>query len=94
MLTAPLGAGCYEIRRRDNGQLVLFGMGEFVALRMTSLLPKPFGRGTRNNTAKRAYVLEHITNLEYRTCACPTRQDAAVCEGELKANKAEYFFRT
>jgi hypothetical protein len=94
MLTAPFGAGCYELRDRSNGKLVLFGKGSSVAFRMISLLPKPFGRGTRNNLAKRAHVFEHIADIEYRTLACATPQEAELCERKLKANKSGYIFGT
>jgi hypothetical protein len=51
ILTAPFGAGCYELRHRD-GRLVLFGTAGHVAYRMTSLLPKPFGSGHRSNAGE------------------------------------------
>ena len=61
LLIAPFGPGCYELR---NGmQLVLFGKGNHVAERMASLLPPPYGCGTRNNQAKRKYVFEHELRL-------------------------------
>ncbi len=94
LLIAPIGAGCYELRRKDTGKLILFGMSGHVALRMTSLLPKPYGRGTRNNEHKRKYVLAHIEAIEYRTLACPTRQQAKDCERELKQNGSGYEFET
>ncbi len=94
ILTAPFGAGCYEVRRRDTGQLVLFGMGGHLASRITSLLPEPLGTGTRNNAAKRAYVLENIDSLEYRTVAFANVADAKRCEQSLKANKTSYIFGT
>ena len=62
-LCAPIGPGCYEVRRSDDGRLVLFGRSEHVAWRMTSLLPEPLGCGVRNNAKKRGYVLEHIERL-------------------------------
>ena len=60
---------------------------------MTSLLPKPLGEGTRHNAAKRAYVLEHLHDIEYHTAACTTREEAQVLEKELKANN-NYIFPT
>jgi hypothetical protein len=94
VLTAPFGAGCYEIKRRDTGKLVLFGMSDHVAARMTSLLPKPYGTGTRNNLQKREYILAHLGELEYRTLACPTRRQAQECERKLKESKSKYEFQT
>jgi hypothetical protein len=92
ILTAPFGAGCYELRHRD-GRLVLFGTGGHVAYRMTSLLPKPHGTGHRSNEAKRAFVLEHLVDIEYRTSAAATVQEAKNCERELKSSD-QHIFRT
>lgn len=92
MLTAPIGPGCYGMR--DATQLLLFRMSGNVAWRMTSLLPAPFGRGTRNNAAKRAAIFERLGHVEYRTFACATVEDAKTLESAMKARKADYLFRT
>jgi hypothetical protein len=92
ILHAPFGPGCYELRH--GTQLVLYGTGNQVALRMTSLLPAPFGAGTRNNQNKRQYVLEHIENIEYRTLACSTAEEAKQRELRLKENRTAYKFPT
>ena len=92
LLVAPLGPGCYELRQ--GKQLVLYGMSDHVALRMTSLLPAPLGRGTRNNKEKRRYVFEHLGSIEYRTMACATRQEAKECERKLQAQRVGYRFQT
>lgn len=94
ILIAPFGPGCYELRRSDNGKLVLYGKGGHLSYRMTSLLPEPEGCGTRNNAHKRAYVLEHIDHIEYRTLACSTVEEAEKQEQRLKANKSAYIFPT
>ena len=94
MLARRLEPGCYELRRGESGKLVLFGVGGHVAKRMSSLLPKPLGTGTRNNAPKRAYCLEHIADLEYRTLPCTTRKDAAEQEKIMKAEAASYEFGT
>jgi hypothetical protein len=92
LLTAPFGHGCYELR---NGvQLVLYGKGRHLAERMTSLLPAPFGCGTRNNEAKRKYVLDHLGSIEYRTLACATAEETDRHERQLMANRAAYVFPT
>ncbi len=94
MLVAPFGPGCYELRRISTEQLVLFGIGGHAGKRMSSLLPKPLGTGTRNNSAKRTYCLEHLADLEYRTRATTTREDAATWEKGMKAHAADYVFGT
>jgi hypothetical protein len=91
-LVAPFGAGCYELRR--GSQLVLFGISGHVALRMTSLLPAPMGRGIRNNAAKRRYILKHIGKIEYRTATCEDRQETVREERKLKQKSSAYVFGT
>lgn len=90
ILIAPIGPGCYELRHRT--QLVLFGKGNNVAYRMSSLLPPPQGCGTRNNVDKRDYVLTHIAEIEYRTLACSSPQEADTVERKLKKDSADYLF--
>jgi len=85
ILHAPFGLGVYEVRRQSTKRGVLFGIGNHVASRMTSLLPKPHGKGTRNNAAKRRYCLRHMADLEYRTRPCATRAEALAIERELRA---------
>jgi hypothetical protein len=94
VLIAPFGPGCYELRRNDTGKKVLFGMGGHLAVRMTALLPRPYGCGTRKNQKKREYVLKFINEIEYRTLACTSRREALECERQLKANSLEYEFGT
>jgi hypothetical protein len=60
---------------------------------MTSILPSPFGSGTRNNTKKRDFVLENIDAVEYRTVACVSREEAAMIERQFLASH-KYIFPT
>jgi hypothetical protein len=92
VLIAPFGPGCYELRHGE--QPVLFGRGRHVAARMTSLLPQPLGAGRRNNSNKRAYVLANIRDIEYRTAAVRTHEDAVELERSLMRNGAAYLFDT
>jgi len=93
ILSAPLGPGVYELRNRATGQLLICGIGANCAARMSSLLPAPLGCGTRNNSDKRDYLRRQLRNIEYRTCACKTRAEAAAIERKLLA-KATYRFNT
>jgi hypothetical protein len=90
-IIAPFGPGCYQLR--NGKQLVLYGSGGHVAQRMTSLLPKPLGSGTRNNAGKREYVSKRLGEIEYRTLACATLDDAKTEERELRSRRSEYLFR-
>ncbi|WP_338663162.1 hypothetical protein VQH23_23870 [Pararoseomonas sp. SCSIO 73927] len=92
LLTAPFGPGVYDLRRRDTLQPVLFGIGSNVCARMASLLPEPLGCKGRNNSSKRAFVLEHLGVIEYRTMACETRAQAGEVERALP--RQDYLFGT
>jgi len=83
LIRAPFGPGIYELRRADTKEPVLRGQGGNCASRMSSLLPRPLGTGTRNNEAKRAYVLANLPLIEYRTCACASKEDAKALERRL-----------
>lgn len=80
ILRAPLGPGVYELRNRATGQLLICGVGSHCAARMSSLLPEPLGCGSRNNSAKRAYLRRQLRNIEYRTLPCQSRAEAAAVE--------------
>lgn len=94
ILHAPIGPGVYDLRRISTKEPVLFGIGARCAHRMTSLLPAPFGCGTRNNQDKRKYLLRHLHDIEYRTLPCQTRTQAADIERRLKADNPNYHFKT
>lgn len=92
-LSAPFGPGVYEMRNRATGELVLVGISKNVARRMSSLVPGPLGSGTRKNTRKRLYVLNCLSDLDYRTKACDNRGDAEIIERSLKDSN-KYMFHT
>jgi len=94
ILTAPFGPGVYELRNRETGERVLFGRSGNVAHRMSSLLPRPLGTGTRNNMGKRAYVRDHLGCIDYRTKPCADNATAVREEGQLRANRHGYLFPT
>jgi hypothetical protein len=91
---APIGPGCYELRLAETGQLVLFGCSRNVSVRLASLLPSPFGQGTRRNIEKRQFVFEHLGAIEHRTVAFAHHQEAISFEAGLAANRAAYVFKT
>ncbi len=91
---APVGPGVYELRNRSTGDLILVGESKTLAKRMKSLLPKSHGgKGTRKNAAKREYVAEHLTDVEYRTCGRATKADAKKLQDQLLATRT-YIFPT
>ena len=91
ILFAPIGPGCYDLRHGTDK--VLCGSGKNVAFRMTSLLPKPWGQGTRNNAEKREYVLRNLGQIEYRTAPCKDDRAAKKLEIELR-QEGSYRFKT
>lgn len=94
LLQAPFGPGVYELRRsKPEIEMVLAGIGGQVAARMSSLLPSPYGCGTRNAGDKRDYVLDHIGEIEYRTLACTSREEAAAIERQMLAAQGYRFNR-
>lgn len=94
-LRAPFGPGVYELRRKGTEKPVLVGFGINFAHRMTSLLPAPYGQGTRDNADKREYVLRYIRTIEYRCAACIDESSARALETERRREqKAELTFTT
>lgn len=94
ILFSPFGPGVYQLRNIASGQLVLFGRGKNLAYRMSSLLPAPYGSGTRNNAQKQGYVLEHLPVIEYRTLPCLDEAEAISEENKLKRHRDDYLFPT
>lgn len=90
-LIAPFGNGVYQLRNRVTYEYILFGRGKNVSYRMTSLLPKPFGQGTRVSDEKRIYVLKNINDIEYRTIALELEDESKNLERQIKIEQ-EYKF--
>lgn len=86
-LFAPFGLGVYQLRNLKDKefQFTLFGKGNHLSERMTTLLPKGLGRGTRNNSNKRNYVSDNIASMEYRTIPFDSRENMKQFEDKLKA---------
>jgi hypothetical protein len=85
------GPGVYQLRNIATRELILFGIGGSLQERMKSLMPQPFGSGTRKNSSKREYVLEHYSEIEYRIYETTTREEAARMERILKQEGAHIF---
>ena len=85
---APFGPGVYELYDRKAGKYVLVGSSKNVALRMSSLLPKPIGAGTRDNTEKVNYVKKNLINIDYRTKALPSKEESLQEERRLRHSKS------
>ena len=90
-IVAPSGPGVYQIRDKTTKQLIQFGIGVECQKRMKSLFPEPYGVGRRNNSNKRSHILMNWKQLEYRTMATNTREEAVLIERELKAANNHLF---
>ncbi|WP_053183950.1 hypothetical protein [Sunxiuqinia dokdonensis] len=90
-LYAPWGYGIYQLRNIRTNELVLFGSGNHLAYRMSSLLPEPLGQGTRKNRLKREYVLENINDIQYRTLAFLSKHEMKSFEDGLRIKKNHLF---
>jgi len=90
-LISPFGMGVYQLRNGKTNEFILFGRSKNLSYRMSSLLPKPLGQGTRNENKKREYVLENIEDIEYRTVAFILEKEMKKCERELKQLKIHKF---
>ena len=91
ILIAPYGFGIYQLRDVQSGEFILFGRGNNCAYRMSSLLPKPFGQGTRNNESKRLYLLENLSKIEYRTISLLNLDEMIKVETEVKELRIHKF---
>ncbi|MGV0938799.1 hypothetical protein [Empedobacter falsenii] len=90
-LIAPFGFGVYQLRNTATKEYILFGKGKHLAYRMSTILPPPYGCGTRNNESKRVYVLENLNNIEYRTVSFASDDEMKQCEDEIKFHKIHKF---
>ena len=68
------------------------GKGKHVGKRMLSLLPSLHGWAKRNYMGLREHVESNLADIEYRTKACATDDDAK--PEERRFNKYEYVFPT
>jgi hypothetical protein len=82
-LHAPFGAGVYELKNVKTNKLVYVGEGGHVAYRMSSLLPEPNGKGTRNNSKVRQYISENLSDIHYRTLACIDKATAKQIQDDM-----------
>jgi hypothetical protein len=92
-LVAPIGPGVYELRHKSTHRLIRVGESTTVAKRMKSLLPPPYGTGTRNNLEVRNYILANVADVEYRALACQTKEEAKRVQDDMLAS-SEYLFHT
>ena len=85
-LEAPIGPGLYEVRYMSSGALFGFSASDNVAQSLSTLPMKP--------SLFRSLFGKHrpmpLNDLEYRTCATPTREIARITAERL-AERREAF---
>ena len=79
------------MKNEATHELVLFGIGQNLNDRMKSLMPPPYGVGTRNNMRKREYVLKYWADLEFRVFLTNTRKEAARIEKVFRQARNHIF---
>lgn len=92
-LYAPFGFGIYQLRNKKTKDLIIFGIGNNCAYRMSSLLPRPIGASGRNAEDKKQYIFENISDIEYRTVPCKNRTELIATEKQIKALNIHKFNR-
>jgi len=91
ILVSPFGFGVYQLRNNNTNEFVYCGKGNGVSYRMSSLLPKPYGHGTRNNMRLRNYVWENLDDIDYRTLTCDNEDESKEIERRIKQNQRHLF---
>src|SRR5437879_2424280 len=82
-LTVSEGPGVYQLKNRVTGELVLFGIAGCLDERMKSLMPSPYGSGTRKNAEKREYVIQNWQEIDFRVRLTDTREEAGRIEKQI-----------
>jgi len=90
-IKGPTESGVYQIKNRKTKEFIQFGESKTCQERMKSFFPKPFGKGTRNNERKRLYILENWEDLDYRTIATVSKEDAVAIDRFLKSLNIHLF---
>lgn len=91
-LCAPFGCGVYQLRNAKTGEYVLFGRSKHLAYRMCSLLTS--GAGVRKNEKKQEYVAKHLKDIQYRTIALNSEEEARSFEAFVKKQEKYIFPET
>lgn len=85
-IEAPIGPGVYEVCHNASGEQVAFGYSANVAQALSNLLPPPSKRGWPffRRAARPRYP---INELEYRTCATGSANEARVAAEQLMGQR-------
>lgn len=89
---APIGPGVYEVRHVLTGELVAFGHAANVAQALASLSPDPSLMSWLTGLI-RGDIRYAINELEYRTCAAKTLNEAKTITTCLAGRREAYMKR-
>jgi hypothetical protein len=79
---APIGPGVYEVRHTMTGRVVAFGHAGNVANALAELKLTD-GTSVFTRLFRKAPLVSHVADLEYRTCAAATRAEAKTAAQRL-----------
>jgi len=89
---APIGPGVYEVRHVLTGELVAFDHAANVARALASLSPRPSLMSWLTDFIRND--IRYATNeLEYRTCAATTLDEAKMITNHLTERREVYMKR-
>jgi hypothetical protein len=91
ILVSPYGFGIYQLKNIKTNEFTMFGRGDHLSHRMSTILPVPFGISGRRNMNKKDYVLSNINDIEYRTILCNSHEECVQIENEIKKLKIHKF---
>lgn len=90
-IDAPIGAGVFEVRHTGTGEQIAFAHSANVAHSLAMLLPKPVS-GLRLLFARKRPGFRS-EELEYRTCAATTLDEARTMAERLRGRREAYMRR-
>jgi len=90
-IDAPIGPGVFEVRHTGTGEQVAFAYSSNVAQSLAILLPKP-ASGLRLLFARKR-TNYRSDELEYRTCAATSAEEARAMAERLRGRREAYMRR-
>lgn len=90
-IDAPIGPGVFEVRHTGTGEQIAFAHSANVAQSLAILLPKPVS-GLRLLFARKR-TRYRSDELEYRTCAARSLDEARTMADRLRGRREAYMRR-
>ncbi len=90
-IDAPIGPGVFEVRHTGTGEQIAFAHSGNVAQTLAVLMPRP-ARGLRVLFARKRPRYRN-EDLEYRTCAATSLDEARAMAERLRGRREAYMRR-